>query len=168
MMLAELGAAAVRSLVVVDDFHPDLARALRAEILSRASRAAGSAPSLNIGGWKSGEGFFGWAHPAVEALHAALRDAFGAKPIVGWAMVNRSGSHHPRHRHDGSLVSGVYYVDPGEDPPASTIFEIPGRGDVAVVPDVGRLVLFPGSIWHRVPTCDGDAPRVTVAFDVRR
>ena len=33
--------------------------------------------------------------------------------LVGWAMVNRAGSHHPRHHHPIAILSGVYYVTAG-------------------------------------------------------
>jgi hypothetical protein len=83
-------------------------------------------------------------------------------------MVNRAGDCHPRHIHQGAIWSGVYCVDPGDEPITPTLFEAPDR-DVAVMPAPGRLVLFPGDMWHSVPACaGGPAPRITIAFDVRR
>ncbi len=90
----------------------------------------------------------------------------GRGVLSGWAMVNRSGAHHPRHVHHGATVVGVYYVDPG-DADAPTIFEAADR-EVAVAAAPGRLALFAGSTWHRVAAYAGEQPRITIAFDVRR
>ena len=62
---------------------------------------------------------------------------------------------------------GVYYVDPGEDLSPPTVCETAG-GEIAVEPHPGRLMLFHGTTWHRVERYDGDKPRITIAFDVRR
>ena len=35
-----------------------------------------------------------------------------------------------------------------------------------VKPEPGRLVLFPSYMWHGTVPFDGDAPRLTVAFDL--
>jgi hypothetical protein len=157
--------------LVVDDFWIDEAGALRDAIVAQESRHA-SAPTLNRGGWRSAE---------IVALLDAIRDRVDADGVSGWAMVNRGGSSHPRHWHDGSILSGIYYVDPGEEVSSPTIFELGVRGargarlprgtkvsELEVTPVAGRLVLFPGDLWHRVPPYAGGAPRITVAFDVRR
>jgi hypothetical protein len=88
-------------------------------------------------------------------------------------MVNRAGSQHPRHQHRIASLSGIYYVTRGsEDAITPTIFECPcaasQRYDLEIEPDLGRLVLCQGQMWHRVPRYDGAAPRITIAFDVRR
>jgi hypothetical protein len=143
---------------------------LREEILGRMAASSGSHPSLNVGGWRTGEELFSWRSRAVRALESVVRQYVGgASYLAGWAVVNAHGSHHPRHRHAMSTVSGICYVDPG-DPPVPTIFEIstrPGE-EIHVMPALGRLVLFTGDTWHRVPTYDGSEPRITVAFDARR
>lgn len=155
--------------VVHDDVCADLVAPLTNAILARATEHPRPAPSLNVGGWKSGETFFGWPLPAVAELYRTISRAYMSdRTLVGWAMVNADGSHHPRHRHDGSATSGVYYVCAGGPPLAPTIFEVPGVGEVCVEPRPARLVLFPGWLWHRVPACGGRPPRITVAFDARR
>ncbi len=148
----------------------DIAADLRDEILRKRAASPSSHPSLNIGGWRSGEGLFSWPSPAVKALEAMVRlHIGGASYLAGWAVVNAGGSHHPRHRHAMSTVSGICYIDPG-DPPVPTIFESSTRlgSEIHVMPAVGRLVLFAGDAWHRVPVYGGNEPRITVAFDARR
>jgi len=153
-----------------DGFRDDLLPYLR-EIILNASTAAPSAPTLNRGGWKSDERFLARPDPAIRALRDDLRERFlighltGRNPI-GWAMINRLGSHHKRHQHSGSLLSGVYFVDGGETPVAPLVVEANGE-EFAVDPTPGRLVMFPGPTWHRVPPYQGQAPRISIAFDVR-
>lgn len=165
--------------VVFDGVRPDLCESLACCILDRMQRARGrKVGSLNIGGWKSGEDFFSWSEAAVQELRSAIVEIVGAPSPVAWAMVNRAGSQHPRHQHRAALLSGVYYVAAGSmDAVTPTIFECPCDGrtvrpadrfELAVDPHPGRLVICRGETWHKVPKYLGEAPRITVAFDVRR
>jgi len=161
--------------IVGDGFRLDLVDEIRDAILAREARTR-SAPTLNRGGWRSGEIFALADRPirelagslrAVTEIDEALRPAGSARPgMLGWAMINRRGSHHPRHIHQGASLTGVYYVDAG-DAETPTIFETTA-GEVSITPVPGRIVLFSGDLWHRVPVYAGDAPRITIAFDVRR
>lgn len=149
---------------VIDDVRADLAPALRAIILDASARRALRQPSANVGGWKSSLDFLAWPHDAIRELAAVLASRVGAPIAKSWAMVNRAGSHHKWHHHDGVALSGVYYVACG-DPAIATQFRVDGE-IVECVPRVGRLALFGGALWHRVPVYDGTEPRVTIAFDV--
>jgi hypothetical protein len=163
--------------IVRDGIRVDLVDDLRDAIL-RLETAHPSAATLSLGGWKSAE-ILSWRDPSAIELRAAIADcvdvelAIRPAHVSGWAMINRSGDCHPRHVHQGAIWSGVYYVDAGDEPLTPTMFEAsPGR-DVAVIPVPGRLVLFPGDMWHSVPAlpyCAGTSgsPRITIAFDVRR
>lgn len=151
---------------MADGFMPELMPDLLSIILD-ASRRDSTFPSLNLGGWKSSDDFLQWGFPAVQLLRQGLRDVLDGHLPSGWAMVNRAGSHHPRHRHQTSAISGVVYVDPGDESSSPTVFEVDGGRSVHVVPSPGRLVIFPGGMWHSVPRYDGEDPRVTIAFDVR-
>lgn len=150
--------------IVFDGLHPELCPELARNIIARSKHA--SFPSLNVGGWKSTEGFFSWIEPEVQELQRALIGLLGAKPI-GWAMINRAGSEHRRHQHRIALLAGVYYVTAG-DPAVPTIYELADKSEIEIEPSPGRLVLCSGETWHRVPRYDGQKPRITIAFDVRR
>lgn len=161
--------------VVFDNVRADLCSTLEQVILDRMQndrhRKTGS---INVGGWKSGEDFFSWSDAAVQELRQAIVEIVGAKSPIAWAMVNRAGSHHPRHQHRVATLSGVYYVTAGSpDAITPTIFECPCDGrpkreELEVEPHPGRLVVCRGAAWHRVPIYRGEAPRITIAFDVRR
>jgi hypothetical protein len=161
--------------VIFDDVRPELCAALAQIILYRMQNDRGRRTgSLNVGGWKSGEDFFSWSDQPVQELRATIAELTGARSPIAWAMVNRAGSHHPRHQHRVASLSGVYYVDAGNgDPLTPTVFECPCDGrptrtKMEVEPHPGRLVVCRGTTWHYVPPYTGDLPRITVAFDVRR
>jgi len=163
--------------IVIDGVRPDLCADLEQIILGRMQSDRGRRTgSLNVGGWKSGEDFFHWPYAAVQDLRAAILDQIGsrARMPVAWAMVNRAGSHHPRHQHRVAILSGVFYVNAGSPEAITpTIFECPCdgrpvRGKLEVEPHPGRLVLCRGATWHSVPKYMGNDPRITIAFDVRR
>lgn len=165
--------------LVFDDVLPDLCPALEQVILGRMTKSGRTKiGSLNVGGWKSGEDFFNWPDAAVQQLRQAIVDLVGVRSLVGWAMVNRAGSHHPRHQHRAAILSGVYYVTSGSPEAITpTVFECPCDGrpvrpgdryELEVEPHPGRIVLCRGETWHRVPVYSGEIPRVTIAFDVRR
>lgn len=172
--LMQIVTAAREQPVVYDDVRADLCPQLGQVILDRMTREGGrrSSGSLNVGGWKSGEDFFSWADPAVQALRDAIYGMLDVRSMVAWAMVNWGGSRHPRHQHPIASLSLVYYVIPG-DPLVPTIYECPCDGrrptsELVVDPRVGRLVAARGQTWHRVDAYNGDTPRVTIAIDVRR
>lgn len=161
--------------IVYDGVRSDLCASLEQIVLDRMQRDRGrKTGSLNVGGWKSGEDFFAWPDAAVQEVRQAIVDLIGARSPIAWAMVNRAGSHHPRHQHRIASLSGVYYVTAGSpDAITPTVFECPCDGrpklqDLEVDPHPGRLVLCRGEAWHRVGTYPGDLPRITIAFDVRR
>ena len=161
--------------VVFDDVRPELCEQLAQVILHRMQHdRARRTGSLNVGGWKSGEDFFSWPDAAVQELRQSIVELIGARSPIAWAMVNRAGSHHPRHQHRIALLSGVYYVAAGsEDAITPTIFECPCDGrpkreELEVEPHPGRLVVCRGATWHRLPAYKGDLPRISIAFDVRR
>ena len=165
--------------LVFDGVRPELCLALEQAILDRMQNDRGrKTGSLNVGGWKSGEDFFAWSDAAVQELRQTIVELVGAKSPVAWAMVNRSGSHHPRHQHRIAILSGVYYVTAGSlDAITPTVFECPcdsrparpsDRYKLEIEPHPGRLVVCRGETWHFLPKYMGDLPRITIAFDVRR
>lgn len=154
--------------LVLDNLRPDLCPELEQIILNRMDIDRRSTPSLNIGGWKSPETFFSLRDAAVQELRTAIAETIGADP-TGWAMVNRYGSSHQRHQHMIARLVGVYYVTAGsENAITPTIFECAAHGELHVDPHPGRLVLSPGGMFHRVPRYEGQDPRISIAFDVRR
>lgn len=157
--------------LVADEVLAELCPELEQAILQRMAASQGrSTQSLNVGGWKSPEDFFSWPVPAVQKLRECVVELTNsAQRLVAWAMVNRAGSHHPRHQHRAALLTGLYYVTPGnEEEVTPTCFECADGTVLEVEPHPGRLVIFRGETWHWVTPVVGDEPRITIAFDLRR
>jgi hypothetical protein len=139
--------------------------ALAAEILDRSERAP-SHPSHNQGGWRSGDDLLDWPLVVEIGLVGFVRSglwvALDDRPTItkAWAVVNRRGSYHGRHRHTARW-SAIYYVTTGG---ASTIFES-SDGEFKIEPVAGLLTIFPSELWHRTEPHFEDAPRITIAFD---
>lgn len=172
--LKQITAQARDQPIVFDGVRPDLCDPLAQVILDRMQRDRGRSGvgSLNVGGWKSSEDFFAWPDASVQELRQTIVEMIGARSPVAWAMVNRGGSHHPRHQHRIASLFGVFYVAVG-NPHTPTIFECPcdgrpAKGEMAIDPVPGRLVLARGETWHKVGVYPGTLPRITIAFDVRR
>lgn len=150
--------------VIFDEIALDLVPALRAVIAACARPGTPYPGGANRGGWKSRVDFLDWNAPVLRDFKTRIENLLEGQAIgSSWAIVNRDGSHHGRHRH-GARTSGIYYVSTG-DPAVPTMFEV-GELEVEVPPKVGRLVLF-GDLFHRVPIYGGTEPRIVIAFDVK-
>jgi uncharacterized protein (TIGR02466 family) len=104
--------------------------------------------------------------------------------LSAWANINRRGQANHVHTHPGATWSGVYYVDGGEalpgdqgaaihltDPsPTRTNIFFPDLLTAAVRfrPEPGLMILFPSYVPHAVPPHEGDRPRISIAFNVRK
>lgn len=124
------------------------------------------------------------------------RDFSGRRPdwqvVEIWSNVQRKGGSNAVHAHPGSFWSGVYYVDVGDvsedgklggelqlfDPRGCLPkmlaphlrFGMPelhdAGGVIHLTPSAGQCVMFPGWLFHAVRTYMGDAPRISVAFNL--
>lgn len=171
---------------------------LRDLILER-ERTTPSAGKSSIGGWQSQPDFLTWSGSAIATLGrylaTAVEIATAKLPLVApnlkiqfelvaWASVNRKGHYNTSHVHPGATWSGVYYVDPGDEPEEkgrSAVLELehpiqamvmnffPGLlpSTLVVRPESGLIVLFPGSLVHNVRIYQGERPRICVAFNAR-
>lgn len=101
-----------------------------------------------------------------------------------WVNINPRGGSNCVHNHPGSFVSGVYYVQVPENSgnlilthPAvnyeyhSNNHTIEKWNDkngarVIVIPQAGKLVLFPGWANHYVEPNDSENHRISLAFNV--
>lgn len=97
-----------------------------------------------------------------------------------WGTVLTHGGHQESHIHVAGWMSGVYYVaapkgstdTPQEGwiefgyPPSD--FEATFKQDgIAYEPQEGTALFFPSYLYHRTVPYEGDAPRISIAFDLR-
>lgn len=172
--------------------------ALNAELRDLILEQERTTPSMlksNQGGWQSPTDFFGWSGEAVARLaqycRRAVEVATSRMPlppnvriefhVSGWAAVNRKGHYNTPHVHPMATWSGVYYVDPGDEPPdgvgAALEFEHPIVAAVMaffptllpsarlVRPEAGMMILFPSYLQHSVRMYQGERPRISVPFN---
>jgi tetratricopeptide (TPR) repeat protein len=133
--------------------------------------------------------------PAIRALPAALDGAVrayieglgeGSDPlrrrrtasyvIEGmWSVRLRPGGFHIDHVHPMGWISSALHIRTVDRPGKEgwLRFGRPGvvtsprlEAEYDVQPVAGRLVLFPAYMWHGTHPFEGDARRLTVAFDV--
>lgn len=164
------------------------------DLILEQERAAPSMVKSNQGGWQSPTEFFRWEGPAVATLARYARRAveIATSRIVpqniriefhlsSWAAVNRKGHYNTTHVHPMATWSGVYYVDPGDEPQdgigAAIEFSHPVSGSVMaffpgvlpsarlVRPEAGMMILFPSYLQHSVRMYTGERPRVCVPFN---
>lgn len=155
--------------------------------------------SSNRGGWQSKD-LLGAGDPALSELssllHEHLRDFLfqsrGGRAPVGlngaptvlsvpqklWANINRKGDWNELHTHgattDSMVASGIYYPRTSSAAAAPVRFHPPDGQPFDVLPESGRLLLFPCDLPHEVlpfRRAAGaeplDAPRMSIAFNLR-
>lgn len=170
------------------ELQPHLTGWVQATLALRASRPK-AAGRTNRHGWNSEE-MDVLEHPMFAPLRAIVlahcRQALtemgvGMLPfrLQSWFNVHDRGGYNILHVHQGSLLSGGFYLQapPGSgklvfrDPRPGTIHGyvmsgLPnGYTDVHLTPEAGLLVLFPHWLEHFVEPHDNDEPRVMIAFN---
>ncbi|MCB1738998.1 MAG: hypothetical protein KDK91_01410 [Gammaproteobacteria bacterium] len=128
----------------------------------------------------------GFCEAALDGALAALSPN-GRKSVryeinEAWAHVTRSGGYHDHHSHGDSFWCGIYYVDVGESSIQTHsginrfYSPIPGYFDPAsgekrtsfdLTPVDGKLILFPGYLFHSALPYAGNRERFVVAFNTR-
>ena len=100
-----------------------------------------------------------------------------------WANINPPGGYNRPHVHPNSHFSGVYYIkatkDSGDivfnDPKSTSHMIVPSVKnielpkylwkEVRVSPVVGRIIIFPSWLWHRVDINNTNDKRISVSFN---
>jgi uncharacterized protein (TIGR02466 family) len=95
-----------------------------------------------------------------------------------WVNYSEPGQYHHKHAHPNSFVSGVFYIQ--TNPNDKIFFYRDGYNQIKFPPAewnswnseswwfeaiTGRLVLFPSSLTHMVPTVEGEDVRVSLSFN---
>jgi uncharacterized protein (TIGR02466 family) len=159
--------------------------------LVAAMRAANPAPAgrTNRQGWNSADKAV-LHKKGFEHLHGAIRSSCQAafsqmglqNPVFeleSWINIHDRGGFNFLHMHEGSLLSGVFYL---QVPPnsGSLAFRDPrpgvvgswqkgsepnGYSDVHLHPESGLLVLFPHWLEHYVEPHGNDISRIAISFN---
>lgn len=173
-------------------FLAEAAATLRALHVTRVHPAD---QSLRHGTQTAGA-LFDRREPAVRAIVAMVRDAVGryvaalpndpTHPLLrrkatavrfagSWSVRLTQAGFHINHVHERGWISSAFYFALPERhgdegaltlgvPPVELGLDLPARR--VVRPEVGRLALFPSSMWHGTLPFARAGERLTVAFDV--
>ena len=95
-----------------------------------------------------------------------------------WVNYSEPGQYHHKHAHPNSFVSGVFYIQ--TNPNDKIFFYRDGYQQIKFPPAewnswnseswwfeaiTGRLIIFPSSLTHMVPTVEGEDVRVSLSFN---
>lgn len=146
--------------------HEPIVRALKNRMQSAVADYVAQLPSGASG------------HPLLGAPREQLRR--GRVQFAGsWSVRLTAQGHNVSHTHPQGLISSALYIslpEPAQMGPAPagwiqfgtapSELNLPLKPLLKVEPKVGRLVVFPSTLWHStIPFNDGE--RLVVAFDVR-
>tara|TARA_B100000965_G_scaffold248142_1_gene208442 strand:+ start:28 stop:615 length:588 start_codon:yes stop_codon:yes gene_type:complete len=100
--------------------------------------------------------------------------------VDSWFHIGEKYSTHEVHKHPNCSWCGIFYVDPGDiNEGGSTIFMNPINmnfkdisnnfmdASIEVVPEVGKLVLFPSYLQHYQSLYTGDKKRIVMGFNIK-
>jgi uncharacterized protein (TIGR02466 family) len=101
-----------------------------------------------------------------------------------WININPTNSFNRPHLHPGAIFSGVYYIDCTPDS-GSLVFKHPSVGQLyslqedtlleftefnagtwSVLPEIGKLVIFPAWLEHYVEPNASTKSRISIAFNI--
>lgn len=130
--------------------------------------------------------FFEAIQGPISAYRAAVGEGddvfrsrnFGGHRVLGaWSVRLKPGGFHVDHIHPQGWISSACYIEVPEAvgegyagwlrfgaPPLPTRPVL--EAEHFVRPEPGLLVLFPSYMWHGTVPFGGDAPRMTIAFDL--
>tara|TARA_B100000900_G_C20210550_1_gene565634 strand:- start:21 stop:581 length:561 start_codon:yes stop_codon:yes gene_type:complete len=100
------------------------------------------------------------------------------KNLYYWCNINKCYNYNVMHSHGRSDLIGIYYV---QVPPGSGNLHVlrndgsqycdlyENRADMleyVIEPEMGRLYILPGHLWHYVTGSNSDTDRVSVSFNI--
>ena len=143
-----------------------------------------SAHRTNAGGWQSkvfndsgSDSILELKNTLIEVCNKTVTEItdikFQVKKADWWVNINSENSFNVPHHHGPTKIVGVYYPQVPKSPGTLTLYR-PDRNDhlrayertcIDIVPEKGRVYLFPGHIMHAVlPNGSWEVDRVSVAF----
>ena len=103
---------------------------------------------------------------------------YGVGFIDSWCHIGKKYSSHEVHKHSNCSWCGIFYVDIGDVGSGETVFKNPidstfkdaGNNyaftSLRVIPENGKLVLFPSYLDHYQSLYTGDKERIVIGFNM--
>ena len=110
--------------------------------------------------------------------HLVLNGKYGVGFVDSWFHIGEKYSVHEVHNHANCSWCGIFYVDVGDVGSGETIFRNPITSTFAdcgnsymftsmkVIPENGKLVLFPSYLDHYQSLYTGDKERIVIGFNM--
>ena len=123
----------------------------------------------------------GWVEDCVSEYFKATSNPkhdVHLRITQSWFNYSEQGQWHHKHAHPNSFVSGVFYLNTNHDD--KIYFYRSGWQQIKFPPEewnlynseswwfeakVGRLILFPSSLEHNVPSVQGEETRISMSFN---
>jgi uncharacterized protein (TIGR02466 family) len=109
----------------------------------------------------------------------SVKDNVEPKITQSWLNYTGNGQHHHVHAHPNSFLSGVLYLNTVPDD--MIIFEDVSYKQIKLTPklyndynyeswqfpvETNDIVIFPSSLWHKVPVNNYDMARISLSFNI--
>jgi uncharacterized protein (TIGR02466 family) len=108
-------------------------------------------------------------HQAFNPWLEQLTDSV-PRNISGWGVILRDKGHQKRHVHPEGVISGVVYLKTPHSTASTTTREgnlvFSRRENRQIVPEVGKVVIFPSYLPHETVEIRGGEERICIAFNV--
>ena len=100
------------------------------------------------------------------------------RDIEYWANINKSYNYNVLHSHGRAELIGIYYVSIPENSGNFVVLRNDGsqycdlyenRADMleyVIEPEVGRLYVLPGHLWHYVEASQSEKDRISISFNI--
>ena len=110
--------------------------------------------------------------------HLVLNGQYGVGFVDSWFHIGKKYSVHEVHNHGNCSWCGIFYVDVGDVGSGETVFRNPitstftdcGNSymftSMKVIPENGKLVLFPSYLDHYQSLYTGDKERIVIGFNM--
>ncbi len=110
--------------------------------------------------------------------HLVLNGKYGVGFVDSWFHIGKKYSVHEVHNHGNCSWCGIFYVDVGDVGSGETVFRNPitstftdcGNSymftSMKVIPENGKLVLFPSYLDHYQSLYTGDKDRIVIGFNM--
>lgn len=133
------------------------------ENIINLSKVIPSATASNVGGWQGviTNRQIDW----VEELRTLIETTTNKRTQRFWFNINGPGHSNAWHQHFANCHAAVLYI---KTPPDSGNIEFKQQQEVlSINPSPGKLLVFPGTLEHRVTVNNSQEDRISLATNLK-
>jgi hypothetical protein len=104
--------------------------------------------------------------PFIQTIKSCLDSHYPEIEITNfWFTTYEDSGYATKHNHSPAFLSGVYFVECDAKSAPLTLYSGASEETVDIQPKVGKLVVFPGYVYHSVNVSDPETNRTSIAFN---